>query len=123
MTDGLPSIRPYRGGEYLLSDSGNASRDAIVVVGGNYFASTVLGQVTATGRMTALNPSASDGSEIAAGILYGPTAAAGAPVRATATVRNAEVNGRLLGWPAGITPAQQATAIAQLAALGIIVRS
>lgn len=123
MSGSATSIRPYRGGEYVLSDRGNLSRDVVVVVGGNFVAGTVLGRISSSGSFTQLNPSASDGSETAAALLYGPTAAAGAPVRATAHVRSTEVNGGLLVWPDGISPAQQTAAIAQLAALAIVVRS
>ena len=65
-----------------------------------------------------------DGSQIAAGILYAAKDNPGATgIDAVAVVRDAEVNGNLLTWPSDITADEKAAAITQLAALGIIIRS
>jgi len=69
-----------------------------------------------------LNPAAVDGSQAAAGVLYGRARAAAADAHAVAHVRDAEVNGGEITWPEGISGPAKATAIAQLKAIGIIVR-
>jgi hypothetical protein len=120
--------------EYLVSEApGSASRDVGVIGGAvNLVPGTVLGKITSSGQMVILNPAASDGSQNAAAILYEYAPIANlntanninnATVNRTMTVREAEVNGLLLTWPAGITTNQQAAAMAQLAAQDIIVRT
>jgi hypothetical protein len=69
-----------------------------------------------------LNPSASDGSQNAAGIAFGFYDATLNDVPGTIVIRECEVNGFELVWPSGITAAQIAAATAQLTALGIITR-
>lgn len=74
------------------------------------------------GAYVPLNPSASDGSQNAAGIAFGFTDATLNDVPGTVVTRECEVNGFELIWPSGATAAQIATATAQLTALGIITR-
>ncbi|CAB3783264.1 hypothetical protein LMG28688_01612 [Paraburkholderia caffeinitolerans] len=74
------------------------------------------------GVFVPLNPSASDGSQSAAGIAFGFTDATLNDVPGTVVTRECEVNGSELIWPSGATAAQIATATAQLTALGIITR-
>ncbi|CAB3742561.1 hypothetical protein LMG24238_06902 [Paraburkholderia sediminicola] len=69
-----------------------------------------------------LNPTATDGTQIAAAISFGTYDATLADVPGAAVTRDAEVNGGELIWPTGITTAQLATAQGQLAAKGIITR-
>lgn len=69
-----------------------------------------------------LNPTATDGTQIAAALSFGTYDATAADVPGLAVVRDAEVNGGELIWPAGITAAQIATAQGQLAAKGVITR-
>lgn len=122
MSDTLSSYRPVRNGEYLLSERGTGSREVAVIVDGNFVPGTVLGQIVARNVMTAWNPAGSDGSQTATAILYGRAMASGMPVKATITARGAEVNGQILQWRAGVTADQQATAFAQLGAVGIEIR-
>ena len=113
-----------RGGCYLVSEApGSQSREVGVVTGGLFQAGQVLGRVTASTKLTGLNPAATDGSQNAAGILVQRTDASVADVAASFTARLSEVNGLVLTWPAGITVAQQNAAIAQLAALNIFIRT
>jgi Bacteriophage lambda head decoration protein D len=91
---------------------------------------TVLGLATATGLWAPLNLAASDGTQVAAGVLLEamPTNA-GNTLNVPIVVRQAVAKADGLIWPAGITPAQIATATAQLfnggngVTLGIVVRS
>lgn len=75
-----------------------------------------------TGVFKPLNPTASDGSQNAAGISFGFVDATLKDVPGTVVTRECEVNGSELLWPTGATAAQIAAATAQLAALGIITR-
>lgn len=75
------------------------------------------------GQFVALDPSASDGSQHAAGIAYhGVITAAGETVNITGILRDAEVNQFELTWPAGITDPQKAAAVDELNAIGIFLR-
>jgi len=69
-----------------------------------------------------LSLTATDGSQIAAGISFANVDATAADQTGTVVTRDCEVNGFELFWPSGATTAQIATGTAQLAALGIIVR-
>lgn len=70
-----------------------------------------------------LDPSATDGKEVAAAIaLYPAITGVSETVKISAITRDAEINGKEIEWPAGITTDQKALAITQLAAQHIIVR-
>ncbi|MEX0758050.1 MAG: head decoration protein, partial [Tistlia sp.] len=71
---------------------------------------------------TELDPDATDGSEVAAGLLYAPVDATDAALPGVAVVREAEVKSACLVWPAGITDAQKAAALAELEFLGVFAR-
>lgn len=84
---------------------------------------TVLGKITTGGKYTALAPAATNGSQNAAGILWGPADATAADAAAVVVLRGpAIVNRNDLIWPDGATEAQITTATTALAALGIILR-
>lgn len=74
------------------------------------------------GDYEALDVSEDDGVQTAAGILYAAVDATLADKPCVVVVRDAEVIGDELIWPAGITDAQKAAAIATLKANGVIVR-
>lgn len=63
---------------------------------------TVLGRITATGKVVQLNPGASDGSQIACGVLTQPVNAGTADVRA-GMYTGGFFNHEALVWPAGVT--------------------
>jgi hypothetical protein len=110
-------------GEYLLSEGNGAiSREQVVIAGGDYPAGQVLGIITASGKYTAHDPAAADGSEVAAAILYGPVDASVADADGVITARLAEVNDDLLTWKAGISAPDKAAGIATLATNDIYVR-
>ncbi|MFM2006211.1 MAG: hypothetical protein RLZZ09_1866 [Pseudomonadota bacterium] len=101
------------------------SRDQVTVLAGEVLAlGAVVAQVSASGKVKALDPIATDGSEIAVGVLITPQdALAGDQTDGLIIARHAIVADHALTWPAGITPLQKATALHQLNALGILVRS
>lgn len=74
-------------------------------------------------KYEAYDQDGTDGSEVAAGILYAGKIGTVAGIDAVAVVRDAEVNANLLTWPSDITADEKALALTQLAALGIVVLS
>jgi len=84
---------------------------------------TVLGKITTGGKYTVLTPGASNGSQTAAGVLWGPADATDADAPGVVLVRGpAIINRHEIIWPEGITEGQTNTALAALATLGIIQR-
>ena len=118
----IQHTEPARTGEHVLSEAaGSRSREAIVVASGVLAAGTVLA-MAADGTYVAHDPTASDGTQIAAGILYGPADATDGPVPGVAHVRDCEVNGTAITWADGMTDGQLGTMNAGLINAGIIVR-
>jgi hypothetical protein len=74
-------------------------------------------------KYVAYDQDATDGSQIAAGASYGNYDATGGDVTGVAVVRDAELNGNDLTWPSDITADEKTAAIAQLADIGILVRT
>ena len=96
---------------------------ATLAAGQNLALGTVLGKKTADGKLHALAPAASDGTEAAIGVLATDTDATLIDREdALLIARHAIVARNGLIWPAGITAPQKATATAQLTALGVLVR-
>lgn len=108
-------------GEFLLSTgNGNISFDNATLAEGNLAAGTVLGIVD--GDYVALDPGSSGDDAEAVAILLSKTDATDDPKPCAVVARQAEVIGAALVWPEGISDPDKATAIAELAAKGIIVR-
>lgn len=75
-------------------------------------------------QYVALNPAGTDGSAVAVAIaLYGAVTPADATAAIAIIARDAEVNGHMIEWPAGISAAAKADAVQSLQARGIIVRN
>ena len=113
-------------GDLLKYEAPNLySREQVTVLAGELLPlGAVLGQVTTSGKVKALDTAAADGSEIAVGVLIAPQdALSGDQTDGLMVSRHAIVADHALAWPAGITAQQKATAISQLKALGILVRS
>lgn len=111
-------------GEHLISEAaGTRSRDVVTLVAGqNLDPGTVLGKVTVSGKYTQLAPAAEDGSEVAAAVLFAAVDATAADKAAVVHLRDTEVAGAGLNWPAVITVGEKAAANAELQALGIVIR-
>jgi hypothetical protein len=122
----MPSISQSKNlGDLLKYEAPNLySREAVTVAAGQNLAlGSVLGQKTADGKFHALNPAATDGSEVAAGILaLDVDATLIDRDDALLIARHAIVARNALVWPVGITAVQKAAAEAQLESLGILVR-
>jgi len=111
-------------GDWLKFEEDNLySRDKVTVASGqNLKTGTVVGILTATGKVTQLAPSANDGSENAAGVLLSDVDASAADTPGVIIARHAICSDKGLVWPDGITGPQKNTALGQLKALGILVR-
>lgn len=112
-------------GEFLISDGeGTISRDSIVIASGEGVleAGAVLGKITATGKFAAYDNAATDGTQVAAGVLYDKVDATSADVKAVAITRLAEVKADLLAYAADQDSTAKAAAVADLKALLVIAR-
>ena len=116
---------PLNLGDLLKYEAPNLySRDRVTVASGqNLPLGTVLGIVTASGKYKQIDPSAEDGTQVAAGVLL---QACDATLidrdDGLVVARHAVVAHHALAWPDAITTAEQLTAIAQLKSLGVLVR-
>ncbi len=112
-------------GDLLKYEAPNLySRDEVVVGAGQTLAlGAVVGRVTATREIVALDPTASDGREAVAGVLIEAIVTTATERRRSVIVaRHATVFGGALVLPASLTTEQTAAALAQLATLGVLVR-
>jgi len=117
-------------GEFILAESpGTISRDKVTVT---VPASTtlppgrVLAQLSADGKYVEYDNSGSDGSEQAAGVLYGELVNdTEAPVDKTGVVINwgAEVRSADLSWKSGLSGSDETAGKADLAARGVKARA
>ena len=115
----------HAGGFLVWETSRDYTRETITVVSGagKLEPGTVLGKITTGGKYTGLAPSATNGSQNAAGILWAGVDASAADAAGVVVLRGpALVNRHELVWPDGATEAQITAATTALAALGIILR-
>lgn len=100
------------------------SRDEVIVAAGQSLAlGAVVGRITATHEIVAIDPTANDGRETVAGVLIEAVVTAATERKRSVIVsRHAIVFGGSLVLPATLTSEQTAAALAQLAALGVLVR-
>ncbi|WP_209426716.1 head decoration protein [Pararhodobacter sp. SW119] len=116
---------PHPGGFLTWEVLRDYTRDTVTLASGagKPVPGTVLGKITTGGKFTPLAPGASNGSQNAAGILWGHADATDADAPAVVLVRGpAIVNRHEIVWPDGATEGQIATATTALAGLGIILR-
>ena len=122
----MPAMQePINLGDLLKYEAPNLySRDRVTVAAGQTLPlGTVLGQITATGKVKQIDPSATDGTQVAAGVLMQACDAALAErTDGLVVARHAIVSDHALQWPTGITTGEQQAAIAQLKSLGVLVR-
>ena len=100
------------------------SRDEVIVAAGQSLAlGAVVGRVTATREIVVIDPTANDGRETVAGVLIEAVVTAATERRRSVIVsRHAIVFGGALVLPPPLTSEQTTTALAQLVALGVLVR-
>jgi hypothetical protein len=115
----------HAGGFLIWEVLRDYTRDTVTLASGagKLEPGTVLGKITTGGKYTRLTPGASNGSQTAAGILWGAVDAVDADAPGVIILRGpAIVNRHEILWPDGATEGQIATATAALAALGILLR-
>ena len=112
-------------GGYIQSESnGTRSRETGTLISGqDLIAGTVLGLITASSKLTQHDQDGADGSEVAYGILHAAVDASGGDADCVITRRDTEVTEADLTWQADINAGEKTTAVAELAALGIISRA
>ena len=112
-------------GDLLKYEAPNLySREQLPVAPGQVLAlGALIGIVTSTGKAKAVDPSATDGCQFAAGVLLQAVDASDpAPVTGIVVVRHAIVADHALVWPTGITAAEKRAFLQQLQNLGVLVR-
>ena len=122
----MPALaEPLNLGDLLKYEAPNLySRDRVTVASGqNLPLGTVVGIVTATAKFKQLDPSAEDGTQVAAGVLLQACDAVLIDRDDGLVVaRHAIVAHHALAWPDAITTAEKLTSFALLKALGVLVR-
>lgn len=112
-------------GDLLKYEAPNLySRDRVTVAAGqNLELGAVVGTVTATAKLKRFDPSATDGSQVPAGVMLADCAASLIDRDDGLVVaRHAIVADYALVWPSGITPGEKTAAVATLTSLGVLVR-
>ena len=112
-------------GDLLKYEAPNLfSRDQVTVASGQALPlGAVVGIVTTTGKVKQIDPSATDGSQYAAGVLMQRCDAALIDREDGLMVsRHAIVADHALTWPAAITVAEKQAAVLQLKSLGVLIR-
>ncbi len=108
-------------GEFLVTTA-NGTRSftqGTLAAGNNMIAGGVVGKITANGKFKIHDPSATDGSEAAAGILFAATNSNSGDAPCVVVDTDAEVNGAEISWIAGISTADKTAGIASLLSAGI----
>ena len=112
-------------GDLLKYEAPNLySRDQVTVASGQTLRlGAVVGVVTATGKVKQIDPSATDGTQYASGVLMQPCDAALTDRDdALMVARHAIVADNALAWPVAITLAEKQSVALQLKSLGVLVR-
>ena len=113
-------------GEFLISESddGAISRDAIVVASGQGVveAGSVLGVITASGKFAKYANAATDGTQVAVGVLYAKVDATLSDAKGVAVSRLAEVKAELLVYGLTEDAVSKSAAIVDLKTQFIIAR-
>lgn len=112
-------------GDLLKYEAPNLfSRDQVTVAAGQILPlGAVVGIVTTTGKVKQIDPSATDGSQYAAGVLMQAIDAALIDREDGLMVaRHAIVADHALTWPAAITTAEKQAAVLQMKSLGVLIR-
>lgn len=117
--DGVALPNAVAGTEYTTHLTFTITAGGTAMVAGDSFTITV---AAGSGKWTQFDQDGTDGSETAAGVLIDNVDATSADQTCVVLVRDAEINGAELTWPSDIETSEKTAAIAQLAALGLIVR-
>ena len=127
MTSTAPTQGRHPSSFIIYEGSGNFSRESLMVAPNQTLAagqvvSMTVGHESGLNEVTALDPGGTDGSQIAAGVVVHLVNLSPTTQKATILAHRAEVRGSELIWPVGISRVQQAAAVKQLEAVGILVK-
>ena len=111
-------------GDLLKFEAPNLySREEITVAQGQKLAlGAIIGQDSETDLIKALNPTATDGTQNALGVLIAEVDATSGNTKAVIVTRDAILADHAVVWPSAITLEQKTAAIKQLEARGVIIR-
>ncbi|MFT4327292.1 MAG: head decoration protein [Wolbachia pipientis] len=99
------------------------SRDQITVAKGqNIKLGTVVAKKTDDGFIRVLNPTGTDGTQTAIGVITNDINSKDSDMKGVIITRSAMLADHAVVWPANITEEQKTAAIKQLEARGIIIR-
>ncbi|WP_264707178.1 head decoration protein [Wolbachia endosymbiont (group A) of Acrocera orbiculus] len=99
------------------------SRDQITVAKGqNIKLGTVVAKKTDDGFIRVLNPTGTDGTQTAVGVITTDIHSKDSDIKGVIITRSAMLADHAVVWPTNITEEQKAAAIKQLEARGIIIR-
>lgn len=119
-----PLVEQWHDGGFLVSQpNGHRHVDqGVLIAGAKVLAGTIVGKITASGKFVTCISTASDGSQVPAGILFGTKDATAADKPCLVVRRDCEVNTSELIWDASFNAGAITTGLATLAGLGIIGR-
>lgn len=110
--------------KYEESDTRYSRDDVTVAAGQNLAIGTVVGRITASGKVAAYDNEASDGTQTAVGVLTAAVNASGGDAPGTIIARHAVLAKEALVFGAGVTTqAEKDAAYADLKAAGIVCRT
>lgn len=112
----LGDLLKYEASHYYSRDT------AIVAAGQQLSLGTLVGQENSSGKLFALDPSKTDGTQNTVGILAADVDATLADAEALLVARHAIVSPEALIWPVGINANKKNKAIEQLKELGVLIR-
>lgn len=116
--------QPMYVGDWLKYEERNrySRTNVTLLTGTNYVSGAVLGKVTTTGKYTMYDNTAATGIEVAAGILVDAVDATNGDQQGVMVNRIAEVNPDNLTYHANNDAAAKTAALADLLAIGIVVK-
>jgi hypothetical protein len=121
----MPIMQSTEGQFLKYEEEQGYSRDDVIVASGqNIAVGEVVGRITASGKIAAFDPAASDGTQNAIGVSLSYVDATAGDKPGVIVARQAIVVDRdNLVWGGSPTTAQKDAAVAQLKALGILARA
>lgn len=122
MAGQTPIVEGNHAGAHIVDEpSEKISRKKIVILAGvTLKAGAVLGEITASKKHVEVNPSANDGSQNAAAVLFDNVTDNGEDQEVIAHVRQCVMNKLEVVWKSGMTEGEIKAATAQLDALDIV---
>jgi hypothetical protein len=121
----MPIMQSTEGQFLKYEEEQGYSRDDVIVASGqNIAVGQVVGRITASGKIAAFDPAASDGTQNAVGVSLSAVDATAGDKPGVIVARQAIVVDRdNLVWGGSPTNAQKDAAVAQLKAQGILARA